>query len=186
MQDSSNGVEVVIVVLAVAAFLVVVSFVVSFLSGWRKLAGQFTSAGKMPPKSVFLMRATFRTFFEYRNMLLANADTGGLWLKFWPRIAHPTLYIPWGEIAVSEVKTFLFFKTRIFTLGQTQRVNLRLRNSYAEQLLTRARAAGPSAPPLANTAARPESATGAGAPQPAPYATQTAQDRASLGLPPEL
>ncbi len=113
-----------------------VSFLISLVGGWWTLSRSYRTDRPMPPKS-FLISGSFRYLAGYQNVIRANSNTEGLYLKFWPRLAHPPLFIPWTDIVVK--KPFrIIFRMQTMMLGRAGWVPFTTTGTDVERLLKRA------------------------------------------------
>jgi hypothetical protein len=78
------------------------------IGGWRTLAARYATTRPMPPGSFLLGTGDFGKLARYRNLLRAGSDAEGVYLRFWPRLAHPPIFVPWPEIAVEPPRRVLF------------------------------------------------------------------------------
>ena len=115
--------------------VIIVSVMLSFLGGWRTLSERFRFRGKFIGKRWRGQSAQLRCHVGYYNCLTVGGNTEGLYLSlFFPfRIAHPPLFIPWGEISFSKSNRFLV-KIAKLELGREFRVPMRISQALAEKL----------------------------------------------------
>jgi len=109
---------------------IVIMLLLSLLSGWRSLAGQFRAS--TPPdgdRFRFTSGSIGFWFFpvSYSNCLTVTVGHGGIHLAmFLPfRLFHPPLFIPWAMIETAVGKRFLFYRyTRIRIRGHWPRLTI--------------------------------------------------------------
>ncbi len=127
----------VVIPLQIVLTLVVVLYLVSFFSGWRSLSEYYRTDRPMPTGS-FTSSGQFRFLMRYNNALRLGSDAEGLYLGFWPRLAHPPLFIPWSEIEVRPARRVLFFPMQTLVLGRDLQIPFTTRQRDADRLLSRA------------------------------------------------
>jgi hypothetical protein len=83
-----------------------VVYVISLLSGWRQLAGNYRFEGAFTGKRWRFRSISMRWGAGYGSCVHIGADTRGLYLSilFLFRPGHPSLFIPWSDISVREVR----------------------------------------------------------------------------------
>ena len=88
----------------VAAFPLVVIYVLSRVTGWQRLAERYPSQGEPPPPSTRFGYGVFRGWLGYNGALVVGSDAGGLYVGTWWIFSwcHPAFYVPWSE--VSEIR----------------------------------------------------------------------------------
>jgi hypothetical protein len=96
------------IVLPVAWILI--SFFLSFLSGWWTLSTVFKSRCALEDGWLG-ETVTFRWIVKYPKLVTINADHNALYLDtiFFLKAGHPTLTIPWGYIDIEEYKNRCLF-----------------------------------------------------------------------------
>jgi len=127
-----------IVVVFVVFFVVMWSLVVSLIAaigGWGRLARAYRAAQPFTGQKWSWQTGWFG-WARYRGVLTLGADSTGLSLEVMRlfRIAHPPLFIPWGDITTEERAGFLFPVT-VLRFAQVPGVALSLLRGTAEQLL---------------------------------------------------
>lgn len=117
--------------------------VLSYLSGWRKLAAGYTHREPFPGETWRFQSGELR-WLGIKNCLIIGADPRGLYLsmmllfRFW----HPPLLIPWGSIQVQNKKK-LFNEGVEFRLGPGTGVPFWVWTTTANKIKTAAGAAFP-------------------------------------------
>jgi hypothetical protein len=132
--------------------VVVVSFVISWWSGWALLAREFRAPEPFRGKRRRWVSGRMRWLAGYHNCLVVGANPEGLYLSlvFLP-FFHPPLFIPWTEIQVSDRR--LMFGGIRFELGNDLHLPIslyRLLGNIGDDLQQDAGAGWPS-----GSAARP-------------------------------
>ena len=132
-------------VLAVLLFTwLAVSLVVSYTGGWYLLARNFRSDSTFKGLKWRGESGWMRGVAHYRNCLVVGASPEDLYLSvFFPfRVAHPPLFIPWNEVALSKSRIFFVNIVR-FQLGRRHSIPFSIRESLAGKLKIAAGAAWP-------------------------------------------
>jgi hypothetical protein len=85
-------------------FLAVWCFVIlmiSFISGWSKLAKKFQAAEKYQGRTFYFQRVRLNNGCNYSGCLTLQLTAQGLYMNLWPifRIGHPPLIIPWHNFS---------------------------------------------------------------------------------------
>jgi hypothetical protein len=114
----------------------VVSFVLSFVSGWHRLHASFPASDR-PLAKRSLTSGTFRYIVGYQNVLWLSSNREGLYLGilFLFRFGHPPIFVPWSEIEVRPEKKFLIFRMRTLILGREDQVPLTLKGKIVTRIL---------------------------------------------------
>lgn len=122
------------------AFWCVANLAVSRISGWHKLAQRFTASsepyGEVRSVGPWLLTVYFRgSWLKYGSIVRLRAAHDALYLSVMLpfRIGHPALCIPWNEISFSETTQF-FMRFIALTLGEQERVSMRIPSRAAEKL----------------------------------------------------
>ncbi len=87
------------------------------------------------PAGSFLVSGSMRYIVGYNNVIRAGSDSDGLYLRFWPRLAHPPLFIPWEDVFVKPPRRFLLFRMQTLMLGRAACVPFTIKAGDAERLL---------------------------------------------------
>ena len=121
---------------------VIVCVVISRLGGWSQLAGAYQDALPVTPAPIRRWRmrsARMRWGTNYNGILNIGVDTQGLRLSvfFLFRPAHPPLFIPWHDIAVSPTKA-LFYKGYSLTFARAPGVKVTIRDDLFREVSTAA------------------------------------------------
>lgn len=118
----------------IPGMLVLVSFFLSWLGGWRGLAQHYRldRGGGFPCKHLV---SGDMGWVEYRSCLTVGGDERGLYLAtLLPfRLGHPPLCIPWSDIHDRRRKRSFFTNWDTFELGP-DRVKLRVQSSATAPL----------------------------------------------------
>jgi hypothetical protein len=122
----------------------------SRLSGWYQLSSRFRATsepqGKTRCVGPFFVPVQMRRQ-GYGGILITRAEDGlYLSMPFISRIGHPPLCIPWKEIQIGWTK-FLFCRAVVLTLGDLERVPMRIPERIARNLGILERIPNASNPP---------------------------------------
>jgi hypothetical protein len=113
-------------VFGVVFIVFVVSFLISWWSGWALLARKFRAQEPFRGKRRWWISGRMRWLAGYHNCLVVGANLEGLYLALWfLPFFHPPLFIPWTEIRVSGEGLVMFGGVR-FELGNDLRLPVRL------------------------------------------------------------
>jgi len=123
----------------VIAWLALVCFLVSVLTGWHTLAKRFRAEGEpygetrtvSPLFSIVYLR--YWTHYSSCVRLTAADDALYLSVIFLFRAGHPPLRIPWDEIQFSRDK-FLWRRYIVLTLGNEEKIPMRISARMAGKL----------------------------------------------------
>lgn len=116
-----------------------ISLIISFVSGWHALSNCFRSQtepyGQTRTAGPFFYGVQMRFRTNYGNVIRLTAAEDALYLSilFLFRIGHPPLCIPWKEIQFSRTK-FLWLRYVVLTLGEQERIPLRITERMARKL----------------------------------------------------
>jgi len=95
-----------------------ISFLFSWMSGWRGLSSRYRAAAKPDGESLLWSSADLGGV-TFRSCLNFTLSAEGLYaepsLLF--RLFMPPLLIPWRDVRFEGLKTILFFETSCFRLG---------------------------------------------------------------------
>ena len=118
----------------------VVTYLVSWLSGWRDLGDVYEDRGEFRGERYYMRTASLKNAIEYRNCLSFSADADGLRMRvLLPfRPGHPPLFFPWQEVSVASKKSW-FSSRCVFTFERGLGVKLCVADALAEELLLRGR-----------------------------------------------
>jgi hypothetical protein len=117
---------------SVAAWILLLAFLISKLSGWSLLAQRFRAGEPWSGESWSWQSARFRGWCNYNRCLVFGANPEALYLSPMPlfRIFSPfsaPLRIPWNEIEVETGKVlFGWGETAQLRIGIQERVTLRI------------------------------------------------------------
>jgi hypothetical protein len=121
------------------AFWSLISFLISFMSGWFTLSRRFRKQsepyGDTKNAGPFFYTAYMRFWCHYSSVIRMTAASDALYLSvFFPfRLFQPPLCIPWKEIQFGRTK-FLWRRYVVLTLGQRERIPLRISERMAAKL----------------------------------------------------
>jgi hypothetical protein len=135
MQPWVDKHPVLFVLLDVVFLYFIVSFVVSWWSGWATLSRQFRLRTKFNDSRWRGQSGQMRWLCGYRGCLTIGGNSEGLYLatlSFFP-LFHPPLFVPWNEVSVAK-KKLLFITGVRFELGKETHVPLWVRERLAERL----------------------------------------------------
>lgn len=121
----------------IVTFILVI-YLVALIGGWTSLNRYYRTERKMPAGSFLARGATFRYAVGYNNVIRLGSDAEGLYLSFWPRLAHPPLFIPWRDIEAQLPRRILFIRSQRLLLGREARIGMTLREKDALRLLANA------------------------------------------------
>jgi hypothetical protein len=126
MDSSSPFPTVVVVVLAIAGFLIVfpvfwcfIVFLISRIGGWGRLAKRYSAGDRQPSGESQRLGSGLVGASRYRGVLTIHQNDDGFFLEVSPlfRIGHPRLFIPWSEISERSHHEVLWAKTERITIG---------------------------------------------------------------------
>jgi hypothetical protein len=123
-----------------------VSFVISWLSGWRLLARRFRASEAFYGETWSWQSVRFRGWCGYNNCVTVGASPEGLYLSLMLpfRLFHPALLISWREIEVETGKMFFgYYDTARFRIGTEERVTVKITGKLVDRVR---KAAGPGWP----------------------------------------
>jgi hypothetical protein len=114
---------------------VLVSAIISFVSGWFSLARVYRARIPFQGARWRLQRGKMRYLVGYNNILAIGVSQQGLYLAVLSlfRFMHPPLLIPWSEVKVRKKKGWVF-ESVTFTLGHELAIPLRIRGKLGENL----------------------------------------------------
>ena len=131
-QSGAGGLPWLFPFLFLAVFLLVM-FLLSAMSGWRRLAHQYRAHGPAPASRRYLCWGQMGPVY-FRNCLTVGGDERGLYLAvFLPfRLFHPPLLIPWSELHGRVQERLIFTTCDTFEVGP-DRVRVRIRSRNLER-----------------------------------------------------
>lgn len=142
MQAGSDSFSPYMLVLFLAigfTFMGLICFLMAVFSGWYSLAKRFTAQsepyGQTKSAGPFSYTVYMRFWGHYSSVIRITAADDGLYLAviFPFRLGHPPLSIPWKEIQLSRT-TFFWRRYVVFTLGNEERIPLRISPRMARNL----------------------------------------------------
>jgi hypothetical protein len=118
-----------------AAFLISVSYTISYIGGWASLARHYACSDGFSGRRWSFESGRMRGIAGYSHCLTMGANSAGLYLSITlpPRIGHPALFIPWSEISVTRKKV-LWFKRVQLRLGSDLSIPLQISEYLANKL----------------------------------------------------
>ncbi len=122
-----------------------VSHLLAVLGGWSRLAGQYRDRGSFEGyRRRFSSGQLFggvsqRIPCNYRSCLTLGSNSQGLFLAMLPlfRVAHPPLFIPWGDISATKERGFLFTYVS-FAFTRVPPLRLRIGQGAARRIISEA------------------------------------------------
>jgi len=128
-----------------AVFFSVICFLISFLTGWHELAGEYPLSGAFNGQRWRFRSANMRWGTHYGNCLTFGADQAGLFVSvvFPFRCGHPPLSIPWSEISVRQTRYFFNSERAEFRFRRAPSIPLYVSPALAEDLRAAAGSAWP-------------------------------------------
>lgn len=117
----------------------IVCYFASFVSGWYSLSKRFRAQsepyGEMKTAGPFFYTVYMRFWGHYSSIIRMMAASDALYLSvlFLFRIGHPPLRIPWNEIQFGRT-TYFFFPYVVLTLGEQERIPMRISQRMARNL----------------------------------------------------
>jgi hypothetical protein len=116
-----------LVVLLVGTWWVFVLWLLSELSGWRKVAVVYR-AQRPPNGKRFSMQTGKIGDIWYKRCLTVYTSGEGLYVSLWPvfRFRQPALFIPWSAVRDQREKRFLLSRLIEFDVGSPRVATIRL------------------------------------------------------------
>ena len=142
MQASSINIEPYLPILFLALCVVMMVFIcylISLISGWFSLSERFRlqsePCGETKGAGPFFYTVYMRFWGHYSSIIRITAAEDALYLSvILPfRIGHPPLRISWKEIQFGRTK-FLWRRYVVLTLGEQERIPMRISESMARKL----------------------------------------------------
>jgi len=121
------------------AWLSLILFLVSLLSGWRKLSKRFRAQsetyGVTKSAGPFFYTVYLRYWSRYSSSIRITAADDALYLSVFIllRVGHPPLCIPWNEIQIGRTR-YLWRSYVLLTLGNQERIPMRIPELMAKKL----------------------------------------------------
>lgn len=109
----------------ILGFACLLLYIISFLSGWRRLARLYP-AYNPPDGTRFRFKSGKVGWAGYNNCLTYCAGFSGLYMAVFPLFSfgHHPLLIPWGEIRSVEEKSVLFCSYAVLSIGTQEAVRV--------------------------------------------------------------
>jgi hypothetical protein len=122
------------------------NLIVSRLTGFARMAAHYQNAGTFAGKVWRFQTITTRWGMGYKGCSNVGADSRGLYISFGFlfRLGHPPLFVPWGDIAITEKQ---ISKSRMLELRFRKTEDLPVR-IFAELGASLAEAAGSNWPSI--------------------------------------
>lgn len=117
----------------------VVSYCISFLSGWHALIQRFRAQtepyGDVKSVGPFFYSVRMRYKANYNSAIRLSVASDALYVSvfFLIRVGHPPLAIPWSEIKFRRSTSF-GRRYLVLTLGNTEQVPMRISERMARNL----------------------------------------------------
>ncbi len=110
-----------------AAMWCAILFLIAVLGGWRRLSVVYCAPGA-PEGAAYLWQHGRVGMASYRSSLNIHVAPQGLFLStpLLFRVAHPTLFIPWGDIDVIATRQVLWRRTAEIAIGRPPLARLTL------------------------------------------------------------
>jgi hypothetical protein len=121
------------------AFLALICFLNSLLSGWHLLASRFCAQSEPYDQTLsagpYFYTVYMRFWTHYSNIITLIAVEDALYLSvmFSFRVGHPPLRIPWNEIEFSQTRRF-WWRYAVLTLGEEEKIPMRISMRLARKL----------------------------------------------------
>ena len=119
------------------AFWIVLSYLISLVSGWGMIAkyyrrpeGMLLTGAKGFLTSLYLNRS------NYRKSVYIRVDDFGMHLSmlFLFRFGHPPLFVPWSDIKIEERKSHISGKSHYIIFSKTPLIRISMNESALEKL----------------------------------------------------
>jgi hypothetical protein len=142
LQAGSSGFSPYLLTLFLAfglAFMAFISSLIGLLSGWHKLSERFRAEsepyGEIHGAGPFFYYVQMCYRVNYGSLIRVIAANDALYLSalFPFRIGHPPLCIPWKEIQLSRIRSFLR-RYVVLTLGEEERIPMRISERMGRKL----------------------------------------------------
>lgn len=101
-----------------AAFWTGLVYVVSYISGWKDLAGKYPYHGEILTEKKHFQSLSMRFASNYNGCVTVGGNQQGLYLSvlYIFRPGHPPMFIPWHEIEAEHKKVFTISTLRLKTM----------------------------------------------------------------------
>ena len=112
------------------------SWLISLLSGWRRLSKTYPARLPFTGKHWWFQSAEMRWTSHYGGCLIVGGNHEGLHLSvLLPfRIAHPPLFIPWSDISTREQKSRFSFTRVELAFQKVPGVSLKINATLARKI----------------------------------------------------
>ena len=121
------------------AFWCFICFIIGIQSGWFSLSRRFRAQaepyGQIKSAGPFFYTVYMRFWLHYGSVIRMTATDDALYLSvlFPFRIGQPSLRIPWKEIQIGRTM-FLWMRYVVLTLGDQERIPMRISERMARKL----------------------------------------------------
>jgi hypothetical protein len=114
---------------------IVISVLISKLSGWARLARHYGADAPFDGLRFHFQSAGLRFGTNYSGCLTVGVNRRGLYLAVWLlfRIGHPPLFIPWRDVTMTERKRF-FMQQIIFRFSPCPTIPLIISKRLADRI----------------------------------------------------
>jgi hypothetical protein len=113
--------------------IILVAYLLAFIGGWWSLSLRYRTERQLP-KGSFVGSGSLRYIAGYHNVLRLGSDSEGMYLTFWPRLAHPPLFIPWDQVEVGAPQRIIS-RVQTLTIGKELGVPFTMRPRDVQRLL---------------------------------------------------
>ena len=116
----TSGQLIVFILFANATLWIVVTALLSRMSGWRELAQRYAHKMGTPEESFSFQTASFRWAINYRSCITIGLSPEGLSLSILKpfRMFHPSILIPWSVIRSVDATRYFFYDATRIQIGQ--------------------------------------------------------------------
>jgi len=130
------GAWIAIFLVGFAALWVAISYVLSFVGGWRTLAEHYRAPEDITTERNWRFQSGIMSgIMRYNGALSIGTNRTGMRLSMlflFP--GHPTLFIPWSDVTVTAQKR-LFVMLTVFQFARAPEATLALRERVAREVL---------------------------------------------------
>ena len=118
LNTVTSGQFIVVILFANLTLWIVVTALLSRLSGWRELAQRYPHTGT-PEESFSFQTVSFRWAINYRNCVTIGLAPEGLSLSILKpfRMFHPSILIPWSVIRSADATRYFFYDATRIQIG---------------------------------------------------------------------
>jgi hypothetical protein len=114
---------------------IAVSILIAKLSGWAMLAHHYRAEAPLDGTRFRFQSAGMRFATNYGGCLTVGVNRRGLYLAVWLlfRIGHPSLFIPWRDITMTERKKF-FIQQMVFRFARCPAIPFIINKRLADKI----------------------------------------------------